>query len=264
MRRTTKKNLILEEYSSTTEFLRVVENRPDNHRADWYSDTVRAYDNSSWSGDTLKNARKKLVYGDPKAFKELKGTAKTKGKTETQSRPKYFNSPVGYTPNVPNAVMGLPDSMISMRMDREKTKILNVLVDVGASSNVSSKAIAKFWNEALNYIQGLERRGYRVRLSVLGAFCEDSGIAHLCTLPIKSEGQPLDMKRVAYPMIASSMLRELFFDWYETLPGAKHLSGYGRPLYLLSNSGREGILSQIGEHGIYLNYNCDLKERFGV
>ena len=50
---------------------------------------------------------------------------------------------------------------------------------------------------------------------------------------IKDEGQPFDIKRVAYPMVAASMLRTIAFAWVcstevaDSLGGQYWDSGYG-------------------------------------
>lgn len=257
---------IFESYKSTLEFMETVRGRPD--RADWPTTTAREKEGNKWSDGSLKANQRRFIEGDPKLFKLMKDLEPVVPKANaTGTRPQYFNGPVGYTPNVPNAIRGLPDSMISSRTESKKAKIIDVLVDAGLSANVKPKEIAKFGNEVLNYIQKLERQGYRVRLSVFAAFSEEySSKFYACKIQLKNERQPLAIKKLAYPLISCGMLRMLFFDWLETCPNSEYVNYYGVPLYKKSKFYQLDILDKVRENPkqVYLYFGCNIAKKFNL
>lgn len=247
MKRTTKNSIIAERYSSPQEFLVTVTGRQDNES--WAGGTVRqkaARSRERGDEDQLARAKYELINGNEKLYHTIKAAeAPRRLDTEPGRRVQYFNAPVGYTPNVPNAIMGLPDSMINMRIEPKKTKILDVLYSPECSWNTKPGKLAKFGNAVLNEIVRLEKAGYRVRLSLMFGFAEERGKAHILTIPLKSERQPMDIRRMAFPMISDQMLRQIVFEWYETLPGAERILGYGLPMNALSRRRREELTQSV-------------------
>lgn len=267
MKRVAKENeYIFESYESGIEFVNTVRGRPN--RDGWPSTTAREKAGNKWSNGNLKTNQQRFIDGDPKLFKLLKGLNVPKPKrTADTIRPQYFNSPVGYSPNVPNAIMGLPNSMISSRTEPKKTKVIDVLYDAGFSANVKPKQIAEFGNRVLNYIQKLEKLGYRVRLSIFITFSEEySDKFYACKIQLKNERQPLNLKRVAYPLISSGMLRMLFFDWLETCPESEYIVNYGIPLYKKTKGFQKRVLELVRENSkqVYLYYGCDIIDEFNL
>ena len=267
MRRVAKENeYIIESFESGIEFVNTVRGRPD--RKGWPSPTARKKKGDKWSDGSLESNQQRFINGDSKRFKILKDLSISQPQpTASRMRQQYFNAPVGYSPNVPNAIMGLPNSMISSRTEPKKTKVIDVLYDAGFSANVAPKLVADFGNRVLNYIQKLEKLGYRVRLSVFIAFSEEkSDKFYACKIQLKNERQPLNLKRVAYPLLSSGMLRMLFFDWLETCPNSEYILCYGVPLYHKSIKSQEKILELVRENSnqVYLHYGCNIKKAFNL
>lgn len=77
----------------------------------------------------------------------------------------------------------------------------------------------------------LEENGYRVRLDYLKTFMSHDNRIYSFRLPVKNEHQPINLKRLMFPMSHVSMQRFLAFDWLERLPNGKYMSGYGHALY---------------------------------
>lgn len=266
MKRIEKKNeYIFESYSSTLEFIEAVRGRPN--RADWPTTTAREKEGNKWSDGSLKKNQERFIEGDPKLFKLMKDLEMPAPKLTKGTRQQYFNAPVGYAPNVPNAIRGLPDSMISTRIAPKKAKVIDVLIDSGLPFNVKPKQIAEFGNRVLNYIQKLEKQGYRVRLSIFVAFSESyKDKFYACKIQLKNERQPLAIKKLAYPLISCGMLRMLFFDWLETCPNSEYLSYYGVPLYQKSRFYQKKVLDTVRENPkqVYLYFGCDIAREFNL
>lgn len=267
MRRVTKENeYIIESFESGIEFINTVRGRPD--RDDWPSNTAREKAGDKWSDGSLEKNRQRFIDGDPKLFKLMKDLyVPAPKKTADSVRPQYFNAPIGYAPHIPNAILGLPNSMISSRTEPKKTKVIDVLIDAGYSASVKPKQIASFGNRVLNYIQKLEKLGYRVRLSIFIAFSEEySDKFYACKVQLKNERQPLNFKRVAYPLISQGMLRMLFFDWLETCPDSQYVNYYGIPLYKKPKAFQNKVLELVRENSkqVYLYYGCDIMGAFNL
>ena len=148
---------------------------------------------------------------------------------------RMYNNVCGFMPIIPNALMGLPKSMIDFKKDYKKSKILNFLIVIDRGCGNSPEEIIEKMTKQLAVIACLEKTGkYRCRIDV--AFCgfsdeyRASKTYACCKLKVKSENQPFDIKRLCYPVVHSSMLRLMMFSWYESIPmnyRDYHIDGYG-------------------------------------
>ena len=141
-------------------------------------------------------------------------------------------SVVGYAPHVPNAIAGIPQSMMSTRKIQIKTKVISILYDISASAKMSTKQMAIAGSNLLELIMMLEIQGYRVELKIATSFCV-RGQYCLSIVKVKSDKQPINPLKISYPLIHASFFRRQGFKWVETCPEitAKSLSdGYGYPL----------------------------------
>ena len=187
-------------------------------------------------------------------------------KTIQHKRTRAINDVAGYIPIIPNALMGLPKSMINSKMVTKKSKIINVVVDVTYQWSLSSEKVAEYYSKVLAYLISLEKQGFRVRISNYMMFGNSgSEQVHVATVLVKRENQPIDIKRLLFPITHTGTLRLFGFDWYERLPNAKYIGGYGRALHHWRDSDKEEILTAVGElnnKAYYLNYGCDYKAVF--
>lgn len=177
---------------------------------------------------------------------------------------KTFNSVEGFAPIVPNAIMGLPNSMINSRMTPIKTKVLDVYCEMTVSSYVSSKDLIKAGQKILGVIMEMEAQGYRFNLyCTQGYYGPSTGCDMLC-VKVKSANQPMDLKRMSFPLAHTSFFRGIGFDWYSKFPKGTWRSGYGQPIS--SSKSQKDIQEEyrklFGKNAIYFSASkiCDMDE----
>lgn len=205
---------------------------------------------AKWAGESYEDARELLVHGSAEDVKKL--TPK-KTRAAEDIRPKTRAAIAGYAPIVPRSIIGLPKSMKRRERVKVNSRVLTLAIDIGYACSNDKERIARRGRELCELIQGAELAGYRIALDVLFTiqceepYADEKNNKHVYTvrLCIKRAEQPLDIKHVCYPLIHASMLRQLFFDWYERYPNAENYFGYGTCLYAESEAWRSGILSHI-------------------
>lgn len=139
---------------------------------------------------------------------------------------------VGFAPNVPNYLAGVPRAMITATATNKKDKIINLVYNVAAPWTVETKALQKAVINLAGAIVALEAGGARVNVYV-GWTCNSCSGGHKCGafVRVKNASQPLDTLKMIYPLGSPSMIRRHFFRWLEVteLP-SEFRTGYGRCL----------------------------------
>lgn len=261
MKRTIKdvngRHFIIEEFRNSAELIRVCNERKQN-----FGEARRRGDDD-WCGASWNEAMNMLQFGWDKPVKQIKSNIQKLEKQGTMKKISFRNDVIGFAPNVPNAILGLPESMINSRVSYKKAKVINVLVELGATAGTSSKKIIDYGTKVIEKLYSLEKAGFRVRIEYLKTFNgknyepETYAIKYL----LKSENQPFDLKRMAFPLIHTAMFRRICFDWYERLPDAKQLDGYGTPL--IHNEDKKNIKNVLCDKNTYLIlYGDDLDKTF--
>lgn len=264
--------LYYEQFDSYQEFLKVVEERDKTSYHD-YDSTLRKRANAgSWCGvGNYEEAKDLLINGWDAKVEFLKEEFEKESKRLDDKRViKQFNDVVGFMPIVPNAIIGLPNSMINMRTERKKSKVIKFLIDTVASASESSGALIRYYSKVLARIGVLEKNGYRCRIEILQTFTDECNSRTKAgfSILVKSENQLFDIKRMAYPIAHTSMLRVFGFGWENSLPisySSYHCSGLGVPMYHWGSSRRENLLNTIrnsNEKIVYVNYRKDLETIF--
>lgn len=239
-----------EKFESIDELLKVIESRPNNK--------VMQYENSSTNGSegftgtkSYDYAKELITKGWSEPLEKLKaGTHKNIKTNVTREKALPSNGVVGYVPCVPNAILGLPKSMI--KTDRVPSKVKAVTITYGITVNAGweSDTIIKCGITALNIVNDLELAGYRVGLNVEFMASTSGNQTIVATVKVKDWRQPLDIKKVAFPMVHTSMFRRFGFKYLETCPELKHsgyANGYGKPT---SNDGYSKQVELYKENGV--------------
>lgn len=185
------------------------------------------YDDRSWVGANREETYKMLREGYQPTVDALKGKTKV---TATSKRFRAFNDVHGFAPIVPNAIMGLPNSMVNSSMTPIKTKVLDIYYDMTVSCCVESKDLIKAGQKMLGVILSMEAQGYRFNLYVCQTYADSSSCDMVC-VKVKSANQPFDLKRMSFPVSHTAFFRGIGFDWYSKCPTAHYRCGYGTPLY---------------------------------
>lgn len=135
------------------------------------------------------------------------------------------NDVVGFIPNVPNYVLGIPTNMIRDNRTMINSKVLNVFINVSAAWHINKEDIKRNAAKYVCAINRLEEEGYRCNVYA-GSAGERGDRQNLLVVKIKSDKEPMNLAKMAFPLCHPSMLRRLKFKWMETIP-IDFGSGYG-------------------------------------
>lgn len=238
-----KKNNNLTMHCETFESVRALLETCDD-RAENYFAKSRNNDNDGWAGESYEQARELLTYGDADLVKSLRPKAP---KYAESVRPRTRPAVSGFAPIVPRSIIGIPRDMKRKESIRVNSKVITLVIDIGYACGNSPEQIARRGRELCEMIQGAELAGYRIGLDVFFAIQSEgkSEQGYSVRLNIKKPSAPLDIKHVCFPLVHSSMLRKIFFDWYERYPKAEYISRYGTCLYAESKDWQSKVLSQV-------------------
>lgn len=138
--------------------------------------------------------------------------------------------PVGYLPNIPRYLKGIPTSMYAYKK-AEATKVLNIYMQIGYNCYQTREQIINRGILTLNLINYLESNSIKVNFLLISASIENNEIAMIKT-PLKNTYEKLNLKKCYFPIVHPSFLRRLCFRAKELMPltDEEWSSGYGRAL----------------------------------
>ena len=164
-----------------------------------------------------------MRYGDEELYKRI---LKEKKNVDIQKiignaiqKKKQHNDIVGFQPNVPAYLTNNPLAMINMNQGKTSQRVLNILLNAGVSACVDRKDVEKAGSIYMNAIDILEKLGYRCNLYT--ADCTRNNVSGQCDrmyniTKLKTDKEPLNVKKMAFPMAHSGMLRRIGFRWIES------------------------------------------------
>ena len=170
-----------------------------------------------------------------------------------QKRISFQNNIVGSSPIVPLALKGVPNCMVDTKMKQIKCKVIDIYYDMTCSCSTKSEDIIKNGQKVLGAILDLEHQGYRFNLYAIQTYT-DSTSSDILAVKIKSSNQPLDLKRMSFPLTHTAFFRVIGFDWYSKFPKGKYRCAYGHAIgYELNKSDlKEFSAKMFGENAIYI------------
>lgn len=141
------------------------------------------------------------------------------------------NKVIGFAPNVPNALLGLPESMISIEKETHKRKTMSVIYSFGAPWFVDSEELIKAGMALVTAINIAEISGVQTKLQ-LGFMPATENVDREIVFPtvkIKDFGERFNLQKICFPMIHTSMFRRIGFKYLETCPFCEedYSGGYG-------------------------------------
>lgn len=190
--------------------------------------------NSSTTGDydftgthSLKEALELCKYGDENLRQYIYQQNLQFDNVDSLNkvRRSTVNDVVGFMPNVPNYVLGIPTNMIRDNRTMINSKVLNIFINISAAWHINRKYIEQNAAKYVCAINRLEEEGYRCNVYA-GAAGENYSKENLLVVKIKSDKEPMNLAKMAFPLCHPSMLRRLKFKWMETIP-IDFGAGYG-------------------------------------
>ena len=262
MRRTVKEAqgeaFIIEEYDNFREL--IANNRKRSYNFD--SDRVKRV-RKGWEGvDSYEEAEELLLYGwaDEAKLKVIKDKVNKLQKTKDRQRIAFKNDIVGFAPIVPNAIIGIPQSMINTCRVAKKSKVVTLVIDGGFSAVTNTSTVIDWGAQLISKIMNLEKSGYRVRLEYADYYCSRSKGCknHSLRVLLKNENQPFDIKRMMFALAHPAMLRVISFEWYRKLPEAEYMRDYGVSIHDQERSRKEFLVKETVD--LSKNYFISVKD----
>ena len=239
------RKVIIESFKSYSEMIETNDSRTSNFGYDRRVEGRKDFDFNSY------DQALSWLYNYDKHIQLFKTNLKDvdTNKTIEYKKTKNVIGVAGFQPVIPNALMGLPNSMISTQVVSKKSKVLNVLVDSTYAYSTTSREVAEKFSQILAHLTGLEKQGFRVRISLMYLFGKsgNNNKVHVCKILLKSENQPIDLKRMMFPLTNLGAFRLFGWDWYERLPEGEQISGYGQAIYHWNQKWRDDINTVLGE-----------------
>lgn len=224
--------IIYEHFDSLGQYLDTIQVRKVNRVFSGHSLHSEDRDYSFTLTESYEEANELARTGYKEGLDKLKAANSKARHTGSAQKALPVTSVVGFAPHVPNAITGVPCSMITTQKVEQKAKVISILYYMGGACHVNAKEFVEAGKNILNVIYTLELQGYRVALNVLTNFCESDERA-LCSVQIKHWRQPSNPLKISYPLIHPSFFRRHGFRWLETQPELTvrdFTCGYGRPL----------------------------------
>lgn len=223
----------MEEFGSIHEFNSTVNSRPNNRQYPGTSvHSLRVATSSNpWEGTkTYDEAIELLGSGWVAEAKKLAKRIPSTTATQQSTKTKPIYSVVGGQASVPRYIQGIPTNMVDRKQVPMKSKIIVVNKDISFPAKVSATEIFEEGVKALQIIQGLEGKGYRVKLNMVWAVQSSHELVGL-KVTVKKPEERMSLLKVAFPLAHPAMLRRVAFKWLETHPdlGKASFSGYGTP-----------------------------------
>ena len=222
------KNMETMVFDNIHELITSIETLPKNPDAE---DSSESGSQSFTGTNSLKDAVNLMVKGDSKLMDKIesrKADVKDLNLFVDGVKRKFVNDVVGFIPNVPNAVMGIPTNMIRMERVVHKQKILNFAVNMSVNSGVSQEDILNNSRILFGAVEHFEKQGYRCNIWTGSVSHGDDGIYHGWMVRVKTDNQPFNKLKMVFPMTHPSMLRRIGFavdEIHDSWLGG----GYGRP-----------------------------------
>lgn len=261
-----KVNIVKEHFTSIRDMLSVINSRENNSvMKNEYSSSKGSYEftgTRNWQEaiDLFENG-----YTD--VLDKIKaGVAKGIKQTENIQKRRTSTGVVGYAPHVPNAIMGLPNSMIYTQSIAQKVKAISIVYAITENCSTDAEEFIESGIAVLNVINRLELAGYRVNLKIMFYCAECGSDRAFGTVDVKSYREHLDLKKICFPVAHPSMFRRLGFKWLETCKGLNASDwryGYGMQIRNAINDKFVNVMLAKNEFFMNLettrshNYNVD-------
>lgn len=185
--------------------------------------------NKSCGTASYEDADALLLKGDKKSAQLIKECSAPGKVKSTGAKPRPRTAVVGYLPHIPNYLAGRPDSMITTATIKVKQRITTVIIDGIVPYYMKQREIATASAAVVSAIKAIEDAGQRVNIYLY--FGSHAGTEQAAAIiKIKDSGAPLQLNKIAYPLINPSMSRRQFFRFIETrdyLTNNRYTQSYG-------------------------------------
>ncbi len=182
--------------------------------------------------NNFEEAQWLMKHGYKEGAKELLQCKSGVNVISPERKKQTFQDVTGFAPIVPNAIIGLPNSMLNKRIQQKPARVINVLLDINIYADTDKNVILLGGKNIYSLIKSIEATGTKVNLTVMSASYISRNKKFSCVfIKVKDSKQAINPQLVAYPVIHPSFFRRHVFRWIETsdLTNYKSIThGYGR------------------------------------
>jgi hypothetical protein len=250
------KKAYFEHFKTLNELVETIEKRPLNDvfkgKELMSKDTDKYQAKKFFHSPNYEAARDLLEKGYSDPMDEMKREILKIGKRDMATRPRSYNSMVGFQAHVPNALQGIPENMINREKRVEKAKTIHLLYGFSALGNIKPSELIKGGINFISLVNSLEKQGYRIKIDIVRCTTTaQTAIGYTCN--VKEYGHRLNLLKLCFPLVHPSMLRRISFAWCETLPNLTdnmYSHGYGASLIGRLDLNHEKEREYLKKHGI--------------
>lgn len=226
------KKIIKEHFDSIDKFLKAMDERPNNEAMSGEYSSTKTDDYNFSMTKNYSEAKELILNGYKDPLNEIKENVNFIGSNKEKGI-KFENNVYGYIPNVPNAILGLPKSMIDIKQVKRKISVLDLIYCPVAPCVVDGEEFIKGGIKLLNVINTLEKNKIRVKLRIAVKCSYSNNEISLATIQFKNYNEQLNLLKLCFPMCHPAYLRRFGFKWLETSKEIKDNDwsyGYGKPI----------------------------------
>ena len=223
--------IVHEHFKNLHELMTTLEKRPNNSiMKDKHESIIGG---SGFTGtESYKEAEQLMAHGYTKILPEIKkGMVQANASTSPMQRRRVTTGVQGYAPHVPNAIQGLPNSMIRTESQMQKVKAVSIVYNMTRNAGTNEREFTKCGIVILSLVNKLELSGCRVNLKIACMTTKSRNELAICTVDVKSYAEHLDLQKLTFPVAHPSMFRRFGFKWLETVPTLTehgYSMGYGK------------------------------------
>lgn len=235
----------------------------DRFKGHKLSSQERGHRDDFFEFTTFKEAFNNLEYGYDKHFEQfIKNVEKAKdivSKIDMNRVGSTKKDVAGFIPIVPNALLGLPESMINSNRIKKAVPKARIFLELSEHCGVSADRIIKLKAVVFALIDLIERQGIRCEIWVVENSKESDEITS-DAIKIKDYFQPLNVYKLQFPIISPDMLRRIHFRMLETNPHLHNYwcEGYGTPLVRLRSISKMEAILGLNEEDVYIPNTSEL------
>ena len=231
--KTTKNDIIsTESFSSVQEFVNIIGKRKPNKA--FAAEGVESSVTGSYEFTGTQNfieAQDLFKHGYKQGVIDLMRCKSGVKVVSPQRKATTFQDVTGFAPIIPNAILGLPNSMLNKRLQPKQARVINILLDIDICGSEDKDVILRGGKNMYSLIKSIEATGTKVNLSVMSSSYLTKTKKFTCLfIKIKDSKQAINPQLVAYPIIHPSFFRRHVFRWIETSSITNYKSfthGYG-------------------------------------
>jgi hypothetical protein len=249
MRGNKERTVYMTYFDSIQDLVKHCDNAPINTKV-FPACKSKTNDRSFTGTSSFEEAKSLLLNGWSQGAEKLTHQLKV-AKLSTKEVQKVVYDIVGFQASVPRYLQGIPTNMINTKKVVKKQKVITLIKAVNYNGMISSNQIMQDSVKFLQIVQAIEAKGIRVNVEIVSwveSFSSNEEI--FMRIPIKKSSERLNLSKISFPLMHTSMLRRIIFRTRETELRVKDSSyGFG---YGVSGGAKENVPALLKANEYYI------------